>query len=349
MGAGKVTAGLDWQGLGSESTTLPSPCPSPTLAHHGQGTSGRLAGPPSGVARQDAGWLQGQPQAAKQVQHPRPPKGWPRASKGMGVQGQVVRVGGVANLPPPPVARLPQLRVAGLAQPPRRVCSKPSTWPCISGPAASLTTAKVAASCPLHARSASCSSRWRCHAIASSISRGGASTVHMPSPGPSRWRAPPASPPGRLGLRATWAPRAQPPPAWAPTQAPPCHLTRASSPPPHPPPPAAAIPPSSACSLKQPLQRLLQALDIQEPSGSPRPSSTGSAFVTHLPGHQLPCVPMPPQGPTVGAQPGPPHHVSCMAQRQGQWGGGLPRLGGSRSPRPPVGLWAGKEGRLARE
>ena len=68
---------------------------------------------------------------------------------GTGGQGRVVRMVAVAKLPPPPAAGPPQPRAAGSTQPPRRAASRPSTWPRIMGPAASLTTAKVAASCPL--------------------------------------------------------------------------------------------------------------------------------------------------------------------------------------------------------
>ena len=195
MGAGRAIASPYQRGFGGEPATPPSPCPPPAPAHHGLGASGCSPGPPTGAPRQDAEWLQGQPWAAKLLQHPCPPKGQPQALKGMGGQGRVVRMVVAANLLLPlPAARPPQPRVAGSAQPPRRAPTKPSTWPHVIGPAASLTTRKVAVSCPLHACSSSCSSRWRCCMPLPHLSPGAATPPRRaPSPGPSRWRAPPTS------------------------------------------------------------------------------------------------------------------------------------------------------------
>ena len=50
---------------------------------------------------------------------------------------------------------------------------KPSSWPCVNGPAASITTSKVATSLPWRASSAAYSSAWSRQASSSSISAGG--------------------------------------------------------------------------------------------------------------------------------------------------------------------------------
>ena len=125
VGAGRAIASPSWQRLGSETTTPPSPRPPPAPVHHGPGTSSHLASPPAGIGRQDAAWLLGQPWVAKLPQCPCPPKSQPRASKGMGGQRHMVRVGGGAKLPPPLAARLPQPRAAGLAQPPKSTQPSP--------------------------------------------------------------------------------------------------------------------------------------------------------------------------------------------------------------------------------
>ena len=110
MGAGRASAGPGLWQLSGVSATPPSPRPPPALGHCNSGASSRLASSPAGssagIAQQNAGWLLGQPQVAKSPQHPCLVKGQPRASKGMGGQGRMVRVGGVANLPPLPAARL---------------------------------------------------------------------------------------------------------------------------------------------------------------------------------------------------------------------------------------------------
>ena len=104
---------------------------------------------------------------------PRPPRGQPQALTGTGGQGPVVRMVAAAKLPLPPAAGPPQPWAAGSTQPPTRAASSPSTWPHVMGPAASLTTARVAASCPLLACSSSSSYAWRHCAISSSVSGGG--------------------------------------------------------------------------------------------------------------------------------------------------------------------------------
>ena len=156
--------------------------------------------------RQDAAQLQGQPWAANLPQRPRPPKGQPRASKGMGGQGWVVRMVVAAKLLPLPASRLPQLRAAGLAQPPRRAPLSPPPGPTSLGqrppsppprwqhPAPSTPapppTSTAGGTTPLpHLSPGVAMPPWR-----------------APSPGPFRWWAPPASPPGHLGLGASWAP-----------------------------------------------------------------------------------------------------------------------------------------------
>ena len=53
------------------------------------------------------------------------------------------------------------------------VALKPSTWPRVNGPAASITTSKVAASLPWRASSAAYSSAWSRRASSSSVSAGG--------------------------------------------------------------------------------------------------------------------------------------------------------------------------------
>ena len=107
MGVGTVISGpVQWH-LGGESASPCSPRPPPALGQHSSGTSGSLAGSPVGIGRHNNGRLLGQPLAAKLPQHPCPVKGQPWASKGMTGQGQVVRLGGVANLPPLLAARPP--------------------------------------------------------------------------------------------------------------------------------------------------------------------------------------------------------------------------------------------------
>ena len=113
MGEGKATAGLGCQGLSGEPNTPPLPPPPLAPGHCGSGASGCLAGSPSGITQQGAGWLLGQPWVAKPQQCPRPAKGQPQALREKAGQGQVMRVGGVAKMPPPLVAKLPLPLVAG--------------------------------------------------------------------------------------------------------------------------------------------------------------------------------------------------------------------------------------------
>ena len=118
-------------------STIPT---SSSRPHRSSSTSGHSAGSPTSIAQQGIGWLLVQPWAAKLQQRPRPAKGWPWASKGKAGQGQVVRIGEVAKLPPQPVAkqlppltaRLLQLRAAGLAQPPRRAPPSPPAGPALA-------------------------------------------------------------------------------------------------------------------------------------------------------------------------------------------------------------------------
>ena len=109
MGEGKATAGLSHQGLGGEPATPPLPPPPPAPGHHSLDTSGRLAGSPASITQQDIGWLLGQPRVTKPQQHSWLAKGRSWAVKGKAGQGWVVREVGVAKLPPPLVARPPQL------------------------------------------------------------------------------------------------------------------------------------------------------------------------------------------------------------------------------------------------
>ena len=207
MGAGKATASPYQWGLGGEPATPPSPRPPPAPAHHGPGTSSHSQTPPTDAPWQDAEWLQGQPQATNPLQRPRPPKGQPWASKGMGGQGWVVRMVVAVKLLPPLVARPPQPRVAGSAQPLRRAPLSPPPGPMTSGQ-----------------RLPSPPPRWQCPAPSAPApppppTAGGTVPLprpslgaampprRAPSPGPSRWWAPP-TPPKHLGPGASWAPRA---------------------------------------------------------------------------------------------------------------------------------------------
>ena len=344
MGAGKATAGLGQQGLGGESATPPLPRPPPAAGHHSLGASSCLAGSPVGIAQQDFGRLLGQPQTAKPLQCPRPVKGRPRASKGMGGQGRLVRVGGVTKLPLLLVARPLHPRAAGLAQLPRRALLSPPPGPTLAGqwptsppprwqrpalsapalPPAPPTGVAMPSLCP---------------------SLGAAAPQWAPSPRPSHWWAAPAPPPGHLCSRTAYTTWARPPPAQAPTKAPPCQLRAPSPPPPTPSPLAAPLQPAFPP----------QAAPAAPPAGAEDPGPM-QYLSCHQWGVHLLCTPWALPPPYISAFPI-PHSwgkarlpcLSSIAQRRGYWGGGPPRPGASRSGPPSVGLWAGKEGRLAME
>ena len=67
-GGGKAHAGLSPQGHSGMPATPTSLPPPPALGHHGSGTYGHLAGPPTGIAWLGVGWLLGQPWASRKPQ-----------------------------------------------------------------------------------------------------------------------------------------------------------------------------------------------------------------------------------------------------------------------------------------
>ena len=285
MGAGRATASPYRRDLDGEPATLPSPRPPPAPAHRDPSASGGRPAPPICAPQQDTTRLQRQPWVANLPWHPRPPRGQPQASMGMGGQGWVVRLVVAAKLPPPLVAGLPQPRAAGLTQLPMRVPPGPPLGPMSWGQ-----------------RPPSPPPRWQRPAPSSPAppppptpggttpsphpSPGAASPArHTPSPGPSFWWAPPTSPPGHFGPGASWPPRARPPPAWEPTMALPCQPQGVAPPAPPPPCTPSPAPPLWAALLPPP--------DPASPSafaGSPGPMAKaprnrrGSAFGMHVPG-----------------------------------------------------------------
>ena len=220
----------------------------------------------------------------------------------------MVRVDGVAKLPLVPAAGPPQLWMASSAQPPRRARPKPSTWPHIGGPAASLTTAKVAASCPHRIRSSLilllleppwqlliCLWGWWLY------------NGHLPLGllTGGQWLCP-ISPPSHLGPRTTtWATWACPLPAQG--------TCRGATPPAAEDPllqssssssssiggSAVASPPSLACSTSYP-SSISHTHWKSRGQGALILSSMGSAFVTHSLGTGSPAYQCPPQPPQLG-------------------------------------------------
>ena len=114
-------------------------------------------------------------------------------------------MGGVAKLPPPLVAGLPQLWVAGLAQPPRKAPLSPPVDPALAGqqPPSPLPGWQCPAPTsppPLHTPPTAAS------APAPHPSLGVAAPQRAPSPGPSRWQVAPVLLPGHLSPSRSWAP-----------------------------------------------------------------------------------------------------------------------------------------------
>ena len=174
--------------------TLPAPLPHPTTGHHDSGACGGQAQPSEKFARMgdEVGRLHGQPRAAKMPQQGymgrgrlgcrRNVMGGLRGHRG-GHRRDRSGQGWLLSHRRWAVAQPLEAKVRGAAKPPPRVAEaavamggwlgvvtcgcahlasapKPSSWPYVNSPAASITTSKVATSLPWQASSAAYSSTW---------------------------------------------------------------------------------------------------------------------------------------------------------------------------------------------
>ena len=172
----------------------------------------------AGMPQECPGWakrLQEWPQARQEWAGTPQEKPWVAELQEMWAVAQPpeAKVSGVAK-PPPWVAEPPQPRVGSLAQPPQDapVQRAPPNLPAgrVNGPAASITTSKVATSLPWWASSTASSSAWSQQASSLSISAGGSYSTCtagalpralklMASPCPATWSpGPPAQIPAML-------------------------------------------------------------------------------------------------------------------------------------------------------